>query len=80
MSSSIERNFTVEPISTALTGFALVQQGVDFVKKNINTAQDIGQIFGMVDAGSKWKRPDKQIEVGQQITSGSTQGRRQRSN
>lgn len=46
----IERNFTVEPISTALTGLALVQQGVDFVKKNINTAQDIGQIFGMVDA------------------------------
>tara|TARA_B100002019_G_scaffold109864_1_gene94447 strand:- start:679 stop:1140 length:462 start_codon:yes stop_codon:yes gene_type:complete len=40
----------VEPISTALTGLALVQQGVDFVKKNINTAQDIGQIFGMVDA------------------------------
>lgn len=40
----------MEPISTALTGLALVQQGVDFVKKNINTAQDIGQIFGMVDA------------------------------
>ena len=50
MSRAIERNFTVEPISTALTGLALVQQGVDFVKKNINTAQDIGQIFGMVDA------------------------------
>ena len=45
-----ERNFNVEPISTALTGLALVQQGVDFVKRNINTAQDIKQIFGMVDA------------------------------
>tara|TARA_A100001035_G_C27778486_1_gene500398 strand:- start:523 stop:987 length:465 start_codon:yes stop_codon:yes gene_type:complete len=39
----------VEPISTALTGIALVQQGVEFVKSNIATAQDIGQIFGMVD-------------------------------
>ena len=39
----------MEPVSTALAGIALVQQSVEFVKKNINTAQDISQIFDMVD-------------------------------
>ncbi len=39
----------MEPISTALAGIALVQQSVEFIKKNINTVQDIGQIFDMVD-------------------------------
>jgi len=39
----------MEPVSTALAGIALVQQSVEFIKKNINTAQDISQIFDMVD-------------------------------
>ena len=32
-----------------IPGIALVQQSVEFIKKNINTAQDISQIFDMVD-------------------------------
>ncbi|MBB38026.1 MAG: hypothetical protein CL515_03650 [Actinobacteria bacterium] len=39
----------MEPVSTALAGIALVQQSVEFIKKNINTVQDIRQIFDMVD-------------------------------
>ena len=39
----------MEPVSTALAGIALVQQSVEFIKKNINTDQDISQIFDMVD-------------------------------
>ncbi len=38
----------MEPVSTALAGIALVQQSVEFIKKNINTAQDISQIFDIV--------------------------------
>jgi len=40
----------LEPISTALAGIALVKQSVDFIKSNISTAQDIGQIAGQIDA------------------------------
>ena len=40
----------MEPISAALTGLALVQKSVEFVKGNIQTAQDIHSIFGMVDS------------------------------
>ena len=40
----------MEPISTALAGIALVKQSVDFIKSNISTAQDIGQIAGQIDA------------------------------
>ena len=39
----------MEPVSTALAGIALVQQSVEFIKRNINTVQDIRQIFDMVD-------------------------------
>jgi hypothetical protein len=37
------------PIAEILTGIALVQQSVAFIKSNINTAQDIGQIAGQID-------------------------------
>ena len=37
----------MEPVSTALAGIALVQQSVEFIKRNINTVQDIRQIFDM---------------------------------
>jgi glycerol uptake facilitator-like aquaporin len=40
----------MEPISTALTGIALLKSSVDFIKSNISTAQDIGQIAGQIDA------------------------------
>ena len=40
----------MEPISTALAGIALIKSSVDFIKSNISTAQDIGQIAGQIDA------------------------------
>ena len=40
----------VEPVTAALTGIALVKNSVDFIKSNIQTCQDIGQIFGHIDA------------------------------
>lgn len=46
----------MEPISTALAGIALVQQSVSFIKSNISTAKDIGEIAGAIDnlfAGEK---------------------------
>lgn len=46
----------MEPISTALTGIALVQKSVDFIKQNISTANDIKDIAGALDglfAGEK---------------------------
>jgi len=39
----------VEPVSAVLTGIALVKKSVDFIKSNISTAQDIGDIIGHVD-------------------------------
>ena len=39
----------MEPISTALAGFALVKESVDFIKGNIETIKDVGEIFGYVD-------------------------------
>ena len=39
----------VEPISTALAGLALVKASVSFIKDNINTCRDIGEIMGHVD-------------------------------
>jgi glycerol uptake facilitator-like aquaporin len=40
----------LEPISTALAGIALVKSSVDFIKSNISTAKDIGEIAGQIDA------------------------------
>jgi len=37
------------PIAEILTGIALVQQSVAFIKSNINTAKDIGEIAGQID-------------------------------
>jgi hypothetical protein len=39
----------VEPVTAVLTGIALVKKSVDFIKTNIATAQDIGDIIGHVD-------------------------------
>lgn len=39
----------VEPISTALAGIALVTKSVEFVKKNISTCKDIGELIGHVE-------------------------------
>lgn len=43
----------VEPISTALAGIALVTKSIDFIKSNIQTAQDIGQFVGAIDDAFK---------------------------
>jgi hypothetical protein len=40
----------MEPITTVLTGIALVKQSVDFIKSNIETVKDIGQIAGSIEA------------------------------
>ena len=39
----------MEPISAALTGIALVQKSVSFIKSNIATANDIKDIAGALD-------------------------------
>ena len=39
----------VEPVTAVLTGIALVKKSVDFIKTNIGTLQDIGDIIGHVD-------------------------------
>ena len=39
----------VEPVTAVLTGIALVKKSVDFIKENIQTCQDIGQIIGHVE-------------------------------
>tara|TARA_R100001015_G_C4562371_1_gene121988 strand:+ start:121 stop:762 length:642 start_codon:yes stop_codon:yes gene_type:complete len=35
--------------AAVVTGFKLVKQSVDFIKTNISTAQDIGQLLGHID-------------------------------
>ena len=40
----------MEPISATLAGIALVKQSVDFIKSNISTAKDIGDIAGQIDS------------------------------
>ena len=39
----------MDPISTGLAGIALVQKSVDFIKSNIQTANDIRDIAGAID-------------------------------
>ena len=39
----------VEPVTTVLTGIALVSKSVEFIKSNIQTAQDIGQFVGAIE-------------------------------
>jgi hypothetical protein len=36
-------------VAEILTGIALVKQATDFIKSNINTAKDIGEIAGQID-------------------------------
>jgi len=37
-------------VAEVLTGIALVQKSVEFIKSNINTAKDIGTIAGQIDS------------------------------
>jgi len=46
----------MDPLTTGLAGIALVQKSVEFIKSNIDTANDISQIAGAVEglfAGEK---------------------------
>ena len=36
-------------VTEILTGIALVKQATDFIKSNINTVKDIGDIAGQID-------------------------------
>ena len=36
-------------VAEVLTGIALVKQATDFIKSNINTVKDIGQMAGHID-------------------------------
>ena len=38
----------MEPVSTALAGIALVKSSVDFIKGNLDTVKDIGEIAGAI--------------------------------
>ena len=40
----------MEPITTVLTGIALVKQSVEFIKSNIETVKDIGEIAGSIES------------------------------
>lgn len=58
-------------VAEVLTGIALVQQSVKFIKDNISTAQDIGQIASQIDdlfAG------EKQVQQARAKKSGSGLG------
>ena len=58
-------------VAEVLTGIALVQQSVKFIKENISTAQDIGQIASQIDdlfAG------EKQVQQARAKKSGSSLG------
>ena len=46
----------VEPVTTILTGIALVTKSVEFIKSNIQTAQDIGQFVGAIDDAFKGEK------------------------
>lgn len=50
VSTACGRSAILEPISTALAGISLVKASVEFIKSNINTAKDIGEIAGQIDA------------------------------
>ena len=46
----------VEPVTTVLTGIALVTKSVEFIKSNIQTAQDIGQFVGAIENAFEGER------------------------
>jgi hypothetical protein len=50
VSETCGRSIVLEPVTAALAGISLVKASVDFIKQNINTAKDIGEIAGQIDA------------------------------
>ena len=59
----------MEPISTTLAGIALVQKSVEFIKSNINTANDIKDIASAIDgmfAGEKQIQQKKRSRISEE--------------
>jgi len=62
----------MEPISTALTGIALFQKSVDFIKSNISTANDIRDIAGAIDGMFSGEKQIQQQRFGNKSIIGQT--------
>lgn len=62
----------MEPITTALTGIALVQKSVDFIKQNISTANDIKDIAGALDGLFAGEKQIQQERFGNKSVLGQT--------
>ena len=55
----------VDPITAGaavVTGLKLVKQSVDFIKQNISTAQDIGDLIGHIDKAMTGEEKVEEIE------------------
>lgn len=62
----------MEPISTALTGIALFQKSVEFIKSNISTANDIRDIAGAIDGMFSGEKQIQQQRFGNKSIIGQT--------
>tara|TARA_E500000318_G_scaffold100020_1_gene102426 strand:+ start:620 stop:1090 length:471 start_codon:yes stop_codon:yes gene_type:complete len=62
----------MDPISTGLAGIALVQKSVDFIKSNINTANDIKDIAGALDGLFAGEKQVQQERFGSKSLIGQT--------
>ena len=58
-------------VAEVLTGISLVKASVDFIKSNISTAKDIGQIAGQID---DLFRGEKEVQQLRNKKSGSRLG------
>ena len=62
----------MEPISTTLAGIALVQKSVEFIKSNINTANDIKDIASAIDSMFAGEKQIQQKRFGSKSVIGQT--------
>tara|TARA_R100000406_G_scaffold95383_1_gene89512 strand:+ start:136 stop:603 length:468 start_codon:yes stop_codon:yes gene_type:complete len=62
----------MEPISTTLAGIALVQKSVEFIKSNINTANDIKDIASAIDGMFAGEKQIQQKRFGNKSIIGQT--------
>ena len=62
----------MDPISTGLAGITLVQKSVEFIKSNINTANDIKDIAGAIDGLFAGEKQVQQERFGNKSLIGQT--------
>ena len=62
----------MDPISTGLAGIALVQKSVDFIKSNIQTANDIKDIAGAIDGLFQGEKQIQKDRFGDESIIGQT--------